>query len=302
MSIPTSTPSHPSKICAAAALAILGTPSCSSDHSTPIEPLPDAQGSSCPTALIDDVRVSWWVFTGTILGLHQSTEEPPPPGIDIGHTWNIDNQAIVRIDDVASQPADEPLLIGEGDSIQFHDALTFQVGYQGHFMMLPYVAGRTHVFWERDHIAADTIPTHRFDAWVKEAQHYNDQNALYQRMIGARAVALVSVLDTADIPGQPILDNGADWWQAHVAVQAVLHGSLPSGTVPVRFDGSLSFCCYLAPKLKPGDQAIVVLYDDHVSGLPGTSYVISESIDLQPAGNQQDIEALLASPPVCPSI
>jgi hypothetical protein len=252
----------------------------------------------CPTELIGDVRASWYAFTGTVTALHQSTEPPPPDGID--PSWDPNKQAIVQITDVAMQPDEWGLLVGELDSIQFEAPPTFAVGYQGHFFGSLYVAGKSHVFHDQGHLDASAIATDAFDHWVKAAQQFIASHDLYERMIGAQAVALVTVQDAADIPGQPILDNGSDWWQAQVSVQSILYGTLPAGPIPVRFDHSQDFCCYQSPKLAPGDQAIVLLYTDAVTGLPGSSYVISQPIDLQPATTQGQLAALLAAPPSCP--
>jgi hypothetical protein len=300
MSIQLPTSPVPSKFCVAAALAIAILPACSSQSHE--QPQPDAPAGSgaCPTELVAQLDRSWWVFTGTVTALHQATVPPPPDGID--PYWDTSKQASLQVTDVASAPSEEPLLIGEHDSIQFHDVPTFDVGYQGHFLVSPYYDGDSHLFWEEGHLDASAIPTDQFDAWVHTAMQYNADHTLYERMVNAQAVAVVTVLDAAELPGQLVSDNLPDWWQAHVTVQTIVTGSLPAGPIPVRFDHSDSFCCYQKPKLAPGDQAIVILYPDGVTGLPGMSYAISDPLDLHPVAMQQELAALLAAPPTCPSL
>ena len=262
------------------------------------QPSPIDASAACTSPIPGELADSGWVFAATVVELHAATEPEPP--ID-PQGWDLGRMAIVRIDAVPVAPASAPLPLGQRDTIIFRDPPSFDVGYAGYFWVTDYLAGASWVFTEEGHMDASALPYDQFVARVQATARYNADEALYERMRDADAVVVATVTSAAELPGQPISDDLPDWWQATVTPTSTLRGTIATGPIAVRFDGSHSACCYRAPKLAVGQQAVLILYPDTMSQLPGDAYLVVDPLDVQAIGERDRMAALLASPPTCPS-
>ena len=72
-------------------------------------------------------------------------------------------------------------------------------------------------------------------------------------------------------------------------------------TTSVRFDGATNFASYALPKLMTGEKAILFLFPDTLSGLPGPALSLYGKLDKQPVGTKAKLIGWLSTPPVKPS-
>jgi len=256
-----------------------------------------------PDNLVDLVAHSGWIFQGTVTQLHAATEPMPPPWADPNHQWDLDKMVIVSIDRVAVEPLQYELPPATQDTIILLAPPAFDVGYQGYFFVSWYEAGNSWVFTEVGHMDAHAVPFEAFAHKVHQVQLYLADRALYDRMMGADRVILGAVQSVQRLPG-PVTDNLPEWWEAQVAVDGTLRGPNPTTSpyYPVRYEGSQNECCYRMPKLHVGDQAILLLYPDTMTGQPGDAFLIYDPLDEQRAQDLVRLQALLGAPPVPPPL
>jgi hypothetical protein len=119
-------------------------------------------------------------------------------------------------------------------------------------------------------------------------------------MVGAERVIRGTVLSTEDLPGDPISDNLPDWWVAAVQPEETLRGPVDAAPLQVRYQGSPSACCYRMPHLAAGEEGVLLLHPDDVTGHPGPALVVVDPLDVQPASELERLRSLLASPPQPP--
>ena len=283
---------------------------CSGDGTSPPPALGPLAGSvaphpgfAYPDNFIDLVAHSGWIFQATVTELHAATEPTPPPWADPEHQWDLARMVVVRIDQVAVQPLQDPLPPGTQDTIILLAPPGFDVGYSGYFFVTPYEAGNSWVFIEQGHLDANFVPFGTLSHKVHEVQLYLSERALYDRMVGANRVILGAVQSTQRLPG-PISDNLPEWWEAQVAVDGTLDGPPPTVTpyYTVRFEGSQNECCIHMPKLHVGDQSILLLYPDTVTGQGGDAFLVMDPLDVQRAQDLDRLQALLGAAPQPPPL
>jgi hypothetical protein len=256
------------------------------------------QPSIYPPDFVDWIENAGWIFTGTVTRLHAATEDKP--FLDPSGLWDLGKMIVVKTDRITYQRT-ELLAVGASENtLVLKTAPTLHVGDRAYFLATWWFSGVSNVFIELGEVSTAGASPQEFDAAVLRAQAYWADRAVYDRMTSGTSVVEATVGAVHVLPG-PIVDNLPLWSEATVTVDKTLLGAT-SGPITVRFDAATTPCCSSHAKLSTGDQVILLLRADSMSGAPGTASLVFDPLDVQPLTNAPHLSALLASPPQKPQL
>jgi hypothetical protein len=241
----------------------------------------------------DLTRRSSLIFSGTVEKERASTKGVPAD----------DRTVVVRIDRVLDNPPWIGLLPKEVLTVRKSG---LSKGDRRVFFVQPYTLAAT--------IGADVVGVLSADnvdgiaRQVTETRRNDAEAALRARVDSAVLIVVGRVVRPPrrlEVRSAPT-EHSPDWWGAAVEVAEVLKGGKPADVVDVAFAHNYDATWERAPKLREGEEGILLLQgfsqkdaqkyvhgDFEVPAPP--SLVVLDPLDVQPAAARSRIEALLAS-------
>jgi hypothetical protein len=236
------------------------------------------------------------VFIGHVVQLNTVSFPEVPVGAET---------ITVEVEQVVKKP--EAVVLGPASlvTVAVKDPASVQPGMRATFYTEVWIAGQGIAVRELAHESApamlnggkaeiDRLRREMRDAELSAAIAQTDR-VILGKVVSVRAAPLAAEPDR-----RPITEHDPQWKEAVVRVESWIKGGGPDQIV-VRFPDSLDVAWYQALKLRKGMEGVLLLEEDHVSGLPRprlagvdpTAYTALAQPALLPKSEANHIRALV---------
>ena len=245
------------------------------------------------------LRGSTIVFVGTISRIGSAVAEVP----------NSPNEIVAKVDAVIEQPANLRLKSGDEITVLLQRPAQLKSGTRATFYANPWIIGKGVAVREVGHEVIETSQTSANETsqtHVAELKQQLDTADLRARIDAADAVVLghISAVQTAPKGVQrSVTEHDPEWRDAIVDVTSWIKGSPSQSKIVVRFAASLDVAWSRAPKLKQGNENILILKKAEPSASrPGGAkslqqvYTVLNANDVLPKEQADHVRGLMAQP------
>lgn len=205
-------------------------------------------------------REATFIFKGTVQKTGASNMSPVKAN---------SSTAIVRVDEVIYAPGAPPDLAGKHITVQLLESGPVKAGFQAVFFTKGWLLGQSMAVIELGRQAESNGSTQSIRTQVNSTHQRMADEELQVEISTAEAVISAKVVSAR--PSQiPHLgsEHDPDWYEAHLAVQSVIKGSLRAREVTLFFPHSEDVMWHRSPKFKEGQQGIFLLHRNQAR-LPG---------------------------------
>jgi hypothetical protein len=254
--------------------------------------------------LEDLVRQSRFIFRGTVESLNEATL----PAVPVNSYT-----AIVRVNEVVQAPESLRDLTNQRITVQLQETPPAQVGQQALFFTNPWLYGTEIAVQEvgRQEIeeGASAAARSRVRREVTSMVQSLPDEALKSRLAAAELVIAGRVIDTKPVGTariRPATEHDPQWWEAVIAVEDVLKGSVPppdgaagqagvaaQPLVRALFANSMDVTWFQAPKLRPGQEGIWLLHREEPLKPAFAAYGVLDPLDAHPKDQLTRLRRLL---------
>ncbi len=203
-------------------------------------------------------------FIGTVVR-HYAVSFPDVPRSE--HT------AVVRVDHVLEKPTAIALLNGDSVTVRLREPAIPPEGAQATFYVNGWIVGAGVALVEIGHtrvVAEDAATREQAGRDFLAVKREIVAEELRARLDSASVVALAKVVGVRPATQERrfITEHDPEWQEAVLLVETAIKGVTAGEEIVVRFPGSMDVAFYRVPKLKVGDEPLVVVGKDTLSGLP----------------------------------
>jgi len=236
------------------------------------------------------------IFVGTVLQKNAVSFDAVPRS---------ERTAVVRVDRVLDRPPVILLQNGDTVTVMLNDPTSLPEGSRATLYTDGWIVGRGIALKEVGHTVLTPEEAGALDQaglnYIAAKRQMRDE-LLRARIARADIVAHGSVVSVrpAEVTKRFITEHDPEWQEAVVRVQTAIKGAAVGEQIVVRFPGSMDVAFARSPKLKPGDEQILVAVKDTLTGLPRAivagrptdAYLIESSADVLPKEELERVQRL----------
>jgi hypothetical protein len=228
------------------------------------------------------------IFIGTVTKLN---------AVSFSQVPSSDKNAVVRVENLLEKPAAISIKNGQEVTIQLKDPSTLHEGTKATFYAVGWILGEGVALLEVGHTSLPALASIQMEA--QAGKRFGDAKTqilderLRAQIESADIVALGKVISirvaaTAANVKKFITEHDPDWQEAVIKVQTGIKNIADGEEIVVRFPGSEDVVYFGIPKFKKGEERIVLLVKDKVSGFPKATlagkqvetYVVNKPADV----------------------
>lgn len=248
-------------------------------------------GQEVDSALMKQSSV---VFVGTVL---------QRGAVSFEAVQRSEQTAIVRVVGVLEKPRSVTLTEGDTITLMLRNASAPGEGVRAIFYAEGWVVGKGVALKEVGHtLLSDETTTEQITKSLLETKRQLQDEALRSRIAAASIVAHGKVvsLRRAEAARRIITEHDPEWQEAVIEVRTAIKGTSAREQVVVRFPGSMDVAFYRMPKLKVGDERVILAVRDTLSGLPRAmlqgkateAYLVEMPTDVLPKEELERVQRL----------
>ncbi|HXG00102.1 MAG TPA: hypothetical protein VNL69_04915 [Bacteroidota bacterium] len=248
-------------------------------------------GQEVDSALMKQSSV---VFVGTVL---------QRGAVSFEAVQRSEETAIVRVVDVLEKPRAVALNGGDTITLLLNNASTPGEGVRAVFYADGWIVGKALALKEVGHtLLSDETTTEQITKSFLEAKRQLRDEELRSRIAAASIVAHGKVVSIrrAEQPRRIITEHDPEWQEAVIEVRTAIKGTSVREQIVVRFPGSMDVAFYRMPKLKVGDEQVILAVRDTLSGLPRAmlqgkateAYLVEMPTDVLPKEELERVQRL----------
>jgi hypothetical protein len=210
-----------------------------------------------------------------------------------------DKNAVLRVENLLEKPAAVSIKNGQEVTIQLKDPSTFHEGTKAMFYAVGWILGEGVALLEVGHTSLPALASIQMEAQVGkrfgDAKKQILDERLRAQIESADIVALGKVISIreaarAESVKKFITEHDPDWQEAVIKVKTGIKNVADGEEIVVRFPSSEDVVYFGIPKFKKGEERVVLLMKDKVSGFPKAmlagkqveTYVVEKPADVLP--------------------
>ncbi len=247
------------------------------------------QGGQDYSNKIDElVRQSTFIFRGTVLKLNATTMSVVPA---------TDSTVVVKVEELYYANDPDRSFLGKNITVQLVARNSVRENQQAIFFTQGRLYGDSLAVVELGHIDLDrqAVASQLGDRVYDEAKKKPDA-LLQSRLNSAELVVVgesIEAMPARNMPRRPISEHDPQWWEARFRIESVEKGSTNQSTIVVYYPTSIDLVWRGSPRLKRGQQGILLLHAREGKWLPDGALTALHPLDLQPRFKLQQIQKLL---------
>jgi hypothetical protein len=247
------------------------------------------QGGQDYSNKIDElVRQSTFIFKGTVQKLNATTMNVVPA---------TDSTVVVKVEELYYANDPDKGFLSKNITVQLIAPNSVKENQQAVFFTQGRLYGDSVAVVELGHIDFDrqALANQLGERVYDEAKKKPD--ALLQSRLNSAELVVsgesIETMPARNLPRRPISEHDPQWWEARFRIDSVEKGSTSRSTIVVYYPTSIDIVWRGSPRLKRGQQGILLLHAREGKWLPYDALTALHPLDLQPNSKLQQIRKLL---------